>query len=305
MEPLISFGLRHQTILFSIVGLVLGIEVTWLASTDRLLSRFGRLKMLFVGSVLGIAIGSVVGQLEPLPNTLALQFPDPICHSGSRKLILFIHGWNGDPQNTWRKYPQLICEDPDFADTEVLSLGYPTFVVQRNLLIEDTASWINERLIPHGISHYQRIVFVTHSIGGLIAREMLMQMNLAGRPELKRIGMILEFGTPHLGAANYAQLATALGLPGSDIIEEVKPESGFLHSLEANWNQFELRPRSYCYTSPQDWLVSETSALFQCDPPNHKFPDVDHRDLVKPDTRNDDRYSIPMDSVKHFMLAQP
>src|SRR5713101_4660628 len=95
-----------------------------------------------------------------LPNlaraqTTALSFPSPLCHADQPDLLLFIHGWNGDPAFSWREFPRLVCSDPELTGATVLSLGYPTFLVQRNLSIEQLAHWINERLLANHLEKFK------------------------------------------------------------------------------------------------------------------------------------------------------
>jgi hypothetical protein len=39
-----------------------------------------------------------------------------------------IHGWNGGADTTWSKFPELLCQDEAFSDTEVFVVNYPTYL---------------------------------------------------------------------------------------------------------------------------------------------------------------------------------
>ena len=64
-----------------------------------------------------------------MPATTVLGMPPLTCDHHSRKLILFLHGWSGDRQDTWKLFPYLVCGDYDFRDYDVLSIGYPTYLI--------------------------------------------------------------------------------------------------------------------------------------------------------------------------------
>jgi pimeloyl-ACP methyl ester carboxylesterase len=244
--------------------------------------------------------GWFLGEKEPISRTAALQFPPPVCRSLSKDLLIFLHGWRGDRDTSWQQFPKFVCEDPEFRDVEVWSLNYPTFIFTSNLLLDQTAGWINDRLRANGaLKQYRRVIIVAHSVGGLIARRMLLER----RPELSRVVLLIEIATPHEGAASYIKLMSTLGLRGQDVVEQVRDNSPFLRSLDDDWGRFNERPPTYCLTSPHDWLVSTKSALSQCKDRSY-IPVADHRGLAKPESVLDDRYTFPMYHVK-AALQQP
>lgn len=228
------------------------------------------------------------------------EFPAYVCHANANQLLLFIHGWSGDTANTWRDFPALACADPSLRTAAVLSLDYPTFIMRHNLTIEQTAHWIDERLLANGLDRFTRVAIIAHSIGGLVAREMILQLN--GNPIVAKthFGLLVELGTPHEGTYNYVELFTDLGLSGADVVAQVQPRSQFLQTLATHWDALSSRPRTYCFSSPQDMVVSRDSAHGQCDS-RSLYPDVDHRGLAKPESADDDRYKIPMMYVKGFL----
>ena len=238
------------------------------------------------------------GRSEPIPRTLVLQFPAPACEGGTHKLLVFLHGWRGDAENTWQRFPTLACSDPELSDVTVLVLSYPTYIANANLRMGSTASWIADRMDARHFAGFDKVAIVAHSIGGLVARRMLLQRGSVAQ----HVGLLVEMATPHTGAADYAQaiqLTRFIGMEGGDIVAEVARDSEFLRNLQADWNALQPRPVSECYSSPQDWLVSRESAIFQCGQ-FHYLPAADHRELVKPANRDDDRYVVPMGHVKRY-----
>ncbi|MCZ6580314.1 MAG: alpha/beta fold hydrolase, partial [Nitrospirae bacterium] len=110
-----------------------------------------------------------------LPNSPPfIQKPNP------NKLVVFIHGINGDPVKTWTNedlkffWPRELAEDPDFTHADVLSFGYES-ECGPSLNIREIATHLHTTLeaavakIP-----YRSLSFVAHSMGGLVVREFIL-----------------------------------------------------------------------------------------------------------------------------------
>ena len=171
-------------------------------------------------------------------------------------------------------------------------------MTRRNLTIGETASWIAEKLEANRIEHYSKIAIIAHSIGGLVSRKLILQR----RHDFQGVGILIEVGTPHTGTERYAQLLDDLGIriPGNDLVLEVKVGSDFLRDLRNDWNALDPRTPTHCFTSPDDGLVSQDSALFQCDK-FHYLPGFDHTAMVKPSDAQDDRYTAPTREIAAFL----
>lgn len=262
-----------------------------------------------------VAIAGVIVAVELIVTTPAvktklqkagLEFPAPLCSSAtSDKLLLFIHGWNGDSRTTWLQFPQLVCDDPRFSGVDVLVVNYPTFMLRRGLHIAGLSDWVNQHLDFGDSGKYKQVAIVAHSMGGLIGRELVILKTLGG--EQKAIRVLVEVGSPHQGA-NPANLAAELGITTlastlrikSPLTSEMTEGSSFLATLQTEWQAVKPRPMSQCFSSPQDMVVAEGSATYQCD----KFllyPQWDHRQMVKPASRTDDRYASPMAVILKFL----
>lgn len=272
-----------------------------LSTNERILRALGNRLYLTVGILVAILILVFVFVTPSLNSsivTAGLDFPQPqVSNPANDKLLLFIHGWSGDAQDTWRKFPNLVSADPRFSGVDVLSVGYPTFMVRRNLNIAQLTQWINAHLDLGKTSKYKKVAIVAHSMGGLIARELIIQRRLNSTEE--PILVLVEVSSPHLGA-NPAKLASALGL-SKPFTDEMVKSSSFLVTLQTEWQAMKTRPFTMCYTSPQDMVVSEDSATSGCD--NFMaYPQWNHRELVKPESPKDDRYLLPIGVISKRLL---
>jgi pimeloyl-ACP methyl ester carboxylesterase len=311
---IIQAFLEHQTLLFGIAGAVTAIV------SVLLVRAFGRMEILadttkgeaasggamkyvrwIGGSVLllvaGAYLGASFGNSEPVAATALLGLPELTCdHRSSGSLILFLHGWRGDREETWKRFPDLVCGDYDFRDTDVLSIGYPTYLIGSNLTMRQFGGWLADKLAANNMQRYQKIVVIAHSIGGLLARRIVLEQ----KPELRGIVMLVEIGTPHYGAYDYTGLADNILLRGGQLVGELQAGSKFLTELDADWRRLPSKPRTYCTGSPNDFVVSLASAQDTCDE-QHAYPALDHRDLVKPASIREDRYKIPMYTVRKYL----
>lgn len=227
--------------------------------------------------------------------TAGLNFPHPVCERSQRQgVIIFVHGWTGDVKQTWKQFPTLMCGDDRYRSFDIVSVGYPTFMVKRSLSVSETANWmlesINERI---KLSGREKIIFVAHSLGGLIAREITILQRLQqqpGQPEHGQIILLVEIASPHYGAS-IAKLAAALGV-SKDLASDMQENSNSLRKLHVHWNKLLQRPKTLCFSSPGDSIVPIVSAFYQCDQ-QERLPTWGHIELVKPESREDPRYSVP------------
>jgi pimeloyl-ACP methyl ester carboxylesterase len=238
----------------------------------------------------------LIAPTEPIPKDIGLKFNEldaialppiqPPLENNPRSLIIFLHGWNGDPKDTWREFPRLVRSDPAFVNHQVVELAYPTYMLRRNLRASQLSGVLANELESRRIAGFREVSFVAHSMGGLLARDIVLQHHAREYPV--RYKYIVSIASPYDGA-NVGALAAALGI-SRDLTRDVSPEAGYLVGLRQYWNQLQRRPETYCITSPHDEVVDQRSATSQCD---REFRHLkwSHSELVKPVDRGDRRYS--------------
>ncbi|MBB3219215.1 hypothetical protein [Pseudoduganella umbonata] len=122
--------------------------------------------------------------------------------------MIFIHGLDGDPFGTW-KHPALFWPEAlglDHAHAGVWSLGYPAAKTGWNgsaMPLADRATNVLSLLDAHGIGE-RPVVFVVHSMGGLLVKQMLRHAMQYGDPAWQRISRatagIVFLATPNSGS---------------------------------------------------------------------------------------------------------
>ncbi len=223
----------------------------------------------------------------------------------SHKLIVFVHGFTGDPLSTWTNqsgvtWADLIKEDERLREFTVWMHHYDTPLLDRSLTVEETATRFLRQLKDEGaFDRFEEIYLIAHSMGGLVVKRVLADLNSATQIErLRKIKAVLLISTPTQGSS-VAQLAALLSL--NPQARDMKPANlnSYLQSIENQWQSL-MRdrgnrpfPKSYCAyeTKPTGGIVivDRVSAATFCDDSMFPVP-ADHRDVVKPQDAQSDIY---------------
>lgn len=138
----------------------------------------------------------------------------------SSTLIIFVHGLFGDAQKTWRQMPQWVLENAG-VDLDVVSFAYPAKLLQRSNLdqaVEDLSTWLKTEF-----KDYQHLLFVTHSSGGLVVKQMLCQSwldvkslsdhikhNEIPKSLWYRTRRVINIAVPHHGGTRFSSIGGAI-----------------------------------------------------------------------------------------------
>ena len=176
--------------------------------------------------------------------------------------VVFVHGLNGDAHATWqpegqpdRFWPDWIGED--LPDVGVWSVGYPVnaFAWKGSTMpLADRAVNILVSLHTNDIGTNRPVMFITHSLGGLLVKEMLRKATDGSVPEgealAKNTKGIVFLSTPHAGSnlANFIGYLKFL-LP-SVSVEELQTQEPRLRELNTwyrnNVGKLGIQTQVYC-----------------------------------------------------------
>jgi pimeloyl-ACP methyl ester carboxylesterase len=161
-------------------------------------------------------------------------------------------------------------------------------------------------------------IFICHSFGGLIAKEMLHMSHK--RPEfeavLKNTKAIIFFSTPHVGSmlAGYANGPTDLVFRGSPAVIELFPTNWYLHHLNAIFPK--IAPQIHTLSIGEietcflDGSIIEKYACYHIVPDEsanpywpgdqHRFIKLqyNHRQVCKPENQSDERFQLVIDFLR-------
>lgn len=190
-----------------------------------------------------------------------VSFPDSVKvvhdNAGATVDICFVHGLTGNRDTTWtangqaQPWPQTLLA-PQLTTARILTYGYDAYVVKRsvassNRLIDHASNLLND-LTTDRASHNasdRPLIFVAHSLGGMVCKEAILQSRNNPEGHLKKIfectkGIIF-IGTPHMGSwmADWARLpASALGVVKStnkSLLKVLETDNQLLESVQVRF----------------------------------------------------------------------
>ena len=225
------------------------------------------------------------------------------------RVIVFVHGLHGD-RDSWRAangayWPQLIQSDPHFQKSDVVVAEYPTPSMRGRLSSVQLAQILWQGLEQKRVWEHKEIVFIAHSLGGILTEEMLLRHPA----DAAHVRFIVSYATPHEGSfvANLAKI-----YDGDPLLTDLRDsnDNSFLMDLEQQWrsSQSVVGIHRFCayealdtsagagvgrYLGAHTRVVSYYSATYGCDvnAPPQKIV-ADHIDIVKPANRSADAYTF-------------
>lgn len=246
----------------------------------------------------GISGAQAVGQLVPgqvVPKA---------------RVIVFVHGLHGS-RESWRGpngtyWPDMVRFDPRFAYSDVEVAEYPTPASNGKMSSVQLADILWARLDKDHVWGHHEVVFVAHSLGGILVEEMLLRHPA----EAARVRFIVSYGTPHEGST----MARLAALYDKDpLLNDLSDASdnAFLSDLESNWrghasvngiHRFcayeteDTKPDSGVarYLRTHARVVSYFSATYGCDvtTPPQAIPHADHVSMIRPADRKAAAYDF-------------
>ncbi|KAK7531761.1 uncharacterized protein J3D65DRAFT_606826 [Phyllosticta citribraziliensis] len=189
--------------------------------------------------------------------------------------VCFVHGLGGHPEETWSKgdccWPQQLLPKTFSRRNikiRILSFGYDARPAQWEAGSNNSRVWGIARKLMHQLGDFAEdlgpercnrpIVFVGHSLGGLVIKSVVCQSlqrssETSERKVLARTAGIVFLATPHHGSdfakwANYFQaiFVIAQRAPNKNLIEVLTPDAAQLKDLGDGFNCVAKAIRKYC-----------------------------------------------------------
>ncbi len=225
------------------------------------------------------------------------------------RVIVFVHGLHGN-RDTWRAsngayWPDLLRTDPHFRSSDVVVAEYPTPSMRGRYSTTQLSELLYQSLSKQRVWEHHDVVFIAHSLGGLLTEEMLLNHP----SDAAHVSFVASYATPHQGSfiASFAKLYDSDPLL-TDL--SYADDNNFLTTLEQRWRSspYTIPIHRYCayetldtasgagighYLHAHARVVSFYSATYGCDvdTPPQKI-NTDHIDIVKPSSRQADAYTF-------------
>jgi pimeloyl-ACP methyl ester carboxylesterase len=223
-------------------------------------------------------------------------------------LVVFLHGITGDPEKTWFNkhsgayWPTLLTEDPDFGRFDVFVVSYPSPFLGRASTIEENATRLLQQFQDGGLfDRFKQIYFIAHSMGGLIIKRMLVDLNRESRVEqLRLVRAVLFLSTPAQGSSLARVAAWFTSNPQfADLRSAVS--NTYLQAVDNQWEtllrdrneQQAMFPKLFCAYETRKtalaFIVSRIYAKTASD--ENPYPmDLAHGGIAKPFGKEGDPY---------------
>jgi len=239
-------------------------------------------------------------------------------------VLVFIHGVTGDAVSSWTNertgayFPALLGKA--IPASSIYRVSYYTPRFSRASTIAEIATRTLQNLKDDGVfKNHKNVHFIAHSMGGLITKAMLAELNHPNKMDLEcldKVKAVIFLSTPSHGA----DLATyASWISMNPQFTDMKPDdlNGFLQTLENSWQNL-LRdrdqmgaslPRSFCAyeTLPGSEglvAVNRIYASTRCD--LNPYPvDVSHSEISRPSSSTDTIFVWVRERIKETNNISP
>ncbi|MFZ5965496.1 esterase/lipase family protein [Thalassococcus sp. BH17M4-6] len=205
-------------------------------------------------------------------------------------LIVFVHGVRDDGEETWTNrrtgasWPDLLISDPVFDSADIATYHYPSNVWERGgLSISQVADDLRLRLESSKFDQYDQVVFVSHSMGGLVTRNFLLK----NREYAAQVPLMFFLATPS-GGSNLADIASYITGNNDQIrgLQELE-NNNFLQDQTSSWQSWAGRTniKTLCayetVPTKRFYVVEQVSAQLLCT--EKPVPVAEnHSNIVKP-----------------------
>ncbi|KAF2477247.1 uncharacterized protein BDR25DRAFT_208408 [Lindgomyces ingoldianus] len=206
----------------------------------------------------------------PVASSSRKKFPSGIklLHDGGGSVIdiIFVHGLTGDREKTWKTksatdpWPKVLLPSK-VPKARILTFGYDAYVTDWRGMVSKNRIGDHAMNLLAAVATYRvdddpndrPIIFVCHSLGGLVCKDALSKAQHHPEKHIKQIFLctrgIVFLGTPHLGSglAQWMEsLAKAIGVlkqTNAEILAVLKSDSEPLKQIQNNFYTM-IRSRS-------------------------------------------------------------
>jgi triacylglycerol esterase/lipase EstA (alpha/beta hydrolase family) len=154
-------------------------------------------------------------------------------NTGASTVVVFVHGVLGDAEETWVSeggaWPEMLSQDSVFDKADIFVFQYPTSM-WATMSIDELAEHMRLQLAGHAVTPRQNIVFLVHSMGGLVTRAYLLK----NRAVAESTKLIYFFSTPTTGS-QVARMAGLLSQNPQFTKMQPMDADDYLADLQRNW----------------------------------------------------------------------
>jgi pimeloyl-ACP methyl ester carboxylesterase len=260
----------------------------------------------------------LIAGCDPRPSAMPLTSPEEVANNSdpqwvirqetpAKVAIVFVHGLFGDTLSTWtnangKRFFDFVGDDVVAkGHVDIFAFGFPSHMFAAGSFdIQAAAKALHANLVHHGILSYSKVVFVGHSMGGLvIMRELLMS-----RSALPSVPVIALVASPQEGA-DIARIADYVAR--NPALSQMKPadRNDLLKILNDDWRAWPARPKVACAyenkpTKGAIMVVKWSSSTRFCD--ESVEVSADHIEISKPASGSDLAVLAVTNALKSYVF---
>lgn len=234
-------------------------------------------------------------------------------------IVIFVHGILSSADTCWSNpaggsWPVLLEEEAQLKSVGIYSFTYQTDVFSGSYRLGDAVDALKEHMRLDGADNSKRLIFVCHSMGGIVVRKYLVERQAELISGQKEIGLFL-VASPSLGSSyadwlaplaafmGHAQASALRFVRGNDWLMDLDKE--FTNLKEAN--ALSIRGKELIEDKfvliPKLWrrqVVEPFSGARYFGEP-YKVPKSDHFSISKPLDRNAIQHRLLVQFVQGFL----
>lgn len=237
--------------------------------------------------------------------------------------VVFVHGIISSGEECWRNangtyWPQLLSDDSMLEHVGVYIYTYETGVFSGSYSVGDVVDDLNERMELDGLFDSQVLIFVCHSMGGIVVRRLLVKHQMSIVAAKKHIGLFL-VASPSLGSQYADWLAPIVGLFANvqaDILR-FNQNNVWLRDLDKDFTDLKegghLSLRGKELVEDKFLVLSKIVSKQVVEPfsgaksfgNSYKVPDSNHSSIAKPKDNQAIQHRLLSKFIKGFALDLP
>ncbi|MFC4763907.1 alpha/beta fold hydrolase [Dyella koreensis] len=227
--------------------------------------------------------------------------------------VVFVHGIFGDTLGTWTNdngttFFKLLKDMPGIGDrVDVYAFGFESYMFKGGSLdMLGAADKLDDYLKAAGVWDYPSVVFVAHSMGGLVVMRELVKH----RERLDQVPLLVLYATPQEGASITSLAQHVVSNPA--IAEMFQLDSNtYLQTLDSDWRSLdkEQRPTVVCARETKEthgvMIVPMSSSSRFCDDAPSAIGGADHLSIVKPQSADDHAVVVLFNALREVVFGTP
>ncbi len=241
--------------------------------------------------------------------------------------IVFVHGILAKEATCWRHkngsyWPQLLKDETELHSSGILVFSYPTDMFSGSFCLGDIVNTLQDQLRHNKAAECKKLIFVCHSMGGIVVRKLLVDQQIELFRNRQEIGLFL-VASPSLGSS-YADwlspLAKTLGHEQANTLRFVRNnpwlqdlDEHFINLKEAGNLKiygkeiYEDRPffKSPVFTKLFGRQVVEPFSAARYFADSRKIYNSDHFTIAEPKDRDDEQHRLLCQFIKDTLDASP